>query len=229
MEAYSKEFRRDVLAACDAGEGTRSVALRFKVSESWVRRIKQERREQGKVARSRHVVAARSGSLMRSGCWRSSTQRPDIYLRELQAAAQAELGWEVSDVTLSRACRALRRTRKKRRVLRPSNSGKTSSEARRQWAADQLNLDPDRVVFVDETWAKTNMTRTYGRSPRGQRLVDRVPYGRWETTTFLGAMRSTGFVAPLCVEGAINGALFQAWVEQHLGQGATAGRHGRDG
>ena len=71
-------------------------------------------------------------------------------------------------------------------------------------------------MFVDETWAKTNMTRTYGRSPRGQRLVDRVPYGRWETTTFLGAMRSTGFVAPLCVEGAINGALFQAWVEQHL-------------
>ena len=50
MEAYSKEFRRDVLAACDGGEGTRSVALRFDVSESWVRRIKQERREQGKVA-----------------------------------------------------------------------------------------------------------------------------------------------------------------------------------
>jgi transposase len=89
-------------------------------------------------------------------------------------------------------------------------------EARRQWAVAQLNLDPDRVVFIDETWAKTNMTRTYGRSPRGERLVDRVPYGRWETTTFLGAMRSTGFVAPLCVEGAINGALFQAWVEQHL-------------
>ena len=71
-------------------------------------------------------------------------------------------------------------------------------------------------MFIDETWAKTNMTRIYGRSPRGERLVDRVPYGRWETTTFLGAMRSTGFVAPLCVEGAINGALFQAWVEQHL-------------
>ena len=71
-------------------------------------------------------------------------------------------------------------------------------------------------MFIDETWAKTNMTRTYGRSLCGQRLVDHVPYGRWETTTFLGAMRSTGFVAPLCVEGAINGALFQAWVEQHL-------------
>jgi transposase len=89
-------------------------------------------------------------------------------------------------------------------------------EARRQWAAEQLSFDPDRVVFIDETWAKTNMTRTYGRSERGTRLVESIPYGRWETTTFLGAMRSTGFVAPLCVEGAINGTLFQAWVEQHL-------------
>lgn len=126
MEAYSKEFRRDVLAACDAGEGTRSVALRFDVSESWVRRIKQERREQGKVA----PLATRR----RRKVWEPYAEwllaqldaRPDAYLRELQAAAQAELGWEVSDVTLSRACRALRRTRKKRRVLPRSSSGTTS-------------------------------------------------------------------------------------------------------
>jgi transposase len=60
------------------------------------------------------------------------------------------------------------------------------------------------------------MTRTYGRSPRGARLIARVPSGRWETTTFLGAMRATGFVAPLCVEGAINGRVFLAWVQQQL-------------
>ena len=125
MEAYSKEFRRDVLAACDAGEGTRLVALRFKVSESWVRRIKQERREQGKLAplstrRRRKIWEPHAEWLLAK-----LDQRPDIYLRELQAAAKEELGWEVSDVTLSRACRALRRTRKKRRVLPASSSGKT--------------------------------------------------------------------------------------------------------
>jgi transposase len=60
------------------------------------------------------------------------------------------------------------------------------------------------------------MTRSYGRSPRVQRLVERIPYGRWQTTTFLGALRSTGLVAPLCVEGAINGRIFLAWVEQHF-------------
>lgn len=128
MEAYSKEFRRDVLAACDAGEGTRLVALQFNVSESWVRRIKQERREQGKIAplstrRRRKIWEPYAEWLLAK-----LDERPDIYLRELQAAAQGELGWQVSDVTLSRACRALRRTRKKRRVLRPNSSGKTLSK-----------------------------------------------------------------------------------------------------
>ena len=60
------------------------------------------------------------------------------------------------------------------------------------------------------------MTRTYGRSPLGTRLIEKVPNSRWQTTTFLGAMRSEGFIAPLTVDGAINGELFLAWVEQHL-------------
>jgi hypothetical protein len=173
------------------------------------------RREQGKLApllkrRRRKVWEPYTDWLLAK-----LDERPDIYVRELVAAAQEELGWKVSDVTLSRACRALRRTRKKTCVP-VEQQREDVVESRRQWAAEQLKFDPDRVVFLDETWAKTNMTRTYGRSERGTRLVQSVPYGRWETTTFLGAMRSTGFVAPLCVEGANNGALFQAWVEQHL-------------
>lgn len=116
MEAYSKEFRRDVLAACDSGQGTRAVALRFGVSESWVRRVKQERRRRKTWTPYAAWILAKLD------------ERPDIYLRELVAAAQAELAWEVSDVTLSRACRALRRTRKKRRVSHSSNGGKTSSK-----------------------------------------------------------------------------------------------------
>lgn len=126
---YSKEFRRDVLASCDAGEGTRAVALRFNVSESWVRRVKQERREQGKVAP--HAKRRRRKVWEPYATWLLAKldERPDIYLRELVVAAREELGWEVSDVTLSRACRALRRTRKKRRVCRP-NSGVRMSPKR---------------------------------------------------------------------------------------------------
>lgn len=115
MEAYSKEFRRDVLAACDAGGGTRAVALEFDVSESWVRRIKQERREQGKTAPK--AIRNRRPSWEPYAEWilKQLDKCPDVYLRELQAAAKQKLGWEVSNVTLSRACRALKRTRKKRR------------------------------------------------------------------------------------------------------------------
>ncbi len=124
MESYSKGFRGKVLAACDAGAGTQSVALRFGVSESWVRRVKQERREQGKVAP--HTKRRRRKVWEPHAAWLLAKldERPDIYLRELVVAAQAERGWVVSDVTLSRACRALRRTRKKRRVYRPSSGAK---------------------------------------------------------------------------------------------------------
>ena len=71
-------------------------------------------------------------------------------------------------------------------------------------------------MFVDETWAKTNMTRTHGRAPRGQRLVARVPHGRWSTLTFLAALRSDRIAAPCVVDGPINGAIFLAWVQQFL-------------
>lgn len=115
MKAYSKEFRRDVLAACDAGLGTLAVAIQFRVSPAWVRRIKQERRESGKVApattRQRgHVWDSWSDWLLKQ-----IKARPDIYLRELRVALQQERGVSISLWTLSRACRALKLTRKKRR------------------------------------------------------------------------------------------------------------------
>ena len=96
-------------------------------------------------------------------------------------------------------------------------------QKREHWKQSQVDIDPDRVVFIDETWAKTNMTRMYGRSLRGTRVVEGVPFGRWQTTTFIGALRSTGFIAPLTVDGPINGQLFLAWVQQHLVPALTAG------
>lgn len=115
MKAYSKEFRRDVLAACDGGSATREVATRFGVSESWIRRIKQDRRESGKVAAKttrnrKHVWDDWSDWLTKK-----IDSRPDIYLREIQADLSSELGVDVSLFTISKACRALKRTRKKRR------------------------------------------------------------------------------------------------------------------
>jgi transposase len=71
-------------------------------------------------------------------------------------------------------------------------------------------------VFIDETWATTNMTRRYGRAKRGERLVAAVPHGHWKTTTFIGALRADGLTAPAVFDGAINGASFLAYVQQVL-------------
>ena len=77
-------------------------------------------------------------------------------------------------------------------------------------------LDPRTLIFLDETWATTNMARTHGRAPRGVRLIGTVPHGHWHTTTFLCGLRHDGLVAPLVLDGAINGEAFLAYVEQFL-------------
>lgn len=78
-------------------------------------------------------------------------------------------------------------------------------------------------MFIDETWAKDNMTRLYGRCARGQRLVDKIPLARWKTTTFLAALRHDGMTAPMVLDGPIDGAWFLAYVEQLLCPALKAG------
>ena len=87
---------------------------------------------------------------------------------------------------------------------------------RDRWKRHQHRLDPRRLVFIDETWAKTNMTRTHGRAPRGQRLIAKIPHGHWKTLTFLAALRHDRIDAPYVLDGPINGDYFRAWVEQQL-------------
>jgi len=72
------------------------------------------------------------------------------------------------------------------------------------------------LVFIDETWATTNMTRLHGRCRRGDRLVAKVPHGRWRTLTFLAALRCDRIEAPCVIDGPINGRSFLAYVVQML-------------
>ena len=80
----------------------------------------------------------------------------------------------------------------------------------------QKTLDPSRLVFLDETWATTALTPIRGWAPKGERLVCTISHGHWHTTTFLCGLRTTGLVAPLVLDGAMNGAAFLAYVEQFL-------------
>ena len=87
---------------------------------------------------------------------------------------------------------------------------------RRRWKGWQHRFDPHRLVFVDETWVKTNMAPLRGWGPKGKRLRGLAPHGRWRTMTFLGALRLDDITAPCVFEGPINGECFRAWVEQQL-------------
>ncbi len=89
-------------------------------------------------------------------------------------------------------------------------------QRRVQWRSWSQDVDPKRLIFIDETWAKTNMIRLRGRAPRGQRLVDKTPHGHWQTTTLIAALGIEGMQCSAVVDGAVNGDVFEAFVEQVL-------------
>jgi transposase len=104
-----------------------------------------------------------------------------------------------------------------KKSLRASEQDRPDVARRRErWKARQAAIDPRRLVFIDETWAKTNMTRTHGRCAKGERLVAKAPFGRWRTLTFLAALRCDRLTAPCVIDGPINGESFRAYVEQVL-------------
>lgn len=99
---------------------------------------------------------------------------------------------------------------------------------REHWFESQLELDPDRLVFIDgekdrgrrprkpTNGASTKMARLRGRAPKGERCRASVPHGHWKTTTFTGALRRTGMTAPMVLDGPMNGDAFRAYVEKVL-------------
>jgi len=142
MRAYSKEFRRDVLAACEADGGTQEVASRFRVSMSWVRRIKQRLRETGQTAPKTTRNRRPTWEAWADWLQAAVAATPDAYLRELQARLKTERGIEASENLIGTACRALKLTRKKKRSSPPSRTAKTSSSRVRNGEASSRTSTP---------------------------------------------------------------------------------------
>ena len=89
-------------------------------------------------------------------------------------------------------------------------------EQRSHWHERLAAVPSARLVFVDESGANTKMTRLYGRSPVGERLVTHIPHGHYQTSTLIAAVRLRGPCAPWLFEGAMDGEMFVAWVRQGL-------------
>ena len=127
-------------------------------------------------------------------------ERPDAILNEIVAVLRKQ-GVVTSRSALWRFLERHNITRKKESLHAAEQHRKDVAQARRKWIREQGLLDPARLVFIDETSVNTSMVRLYGRALQGVRLVDHVPFGDWETMTFVSALRHDRMVARRCSRG----------------------------
>ena len=219
---YSKDLRDRVVGSVAGGRSCRATAALFGVSVASVVKWSQRYRATGSAAayrmggrRPRRLTGERDWLLARIA------EKPDLTLR----AVVAELAGRGTPASYGAVWRFFAHegiTFKK--SLHASEQDRADIARRRaRWRMYQGRLDPKRLVFIDETWAKTNMTRRHGRCARGARLVAKVPHGRWHTLTFLAALRCDRIAAPCVIDGPINGTSFRAYIEQFLVPTLAAG------
>ena len=212
MRASSMDLRERARLDSDAGMTAAEVAAKYRVSGSWVRLLKQRRRETGEVA-PRVQRHGRRGMLEPHlhPVADLIAAHPDRTLAELKDA----LATPARVPTVWRAVRALGLTVKK--TVRPSEHDRPDvAAARVAWHTAAPTWDVAHLVLLDETGITNTLLRRYGRAPRGARVHDHAPGGRWQTSTLLAALRVTGLTAPGVFDGAIDGESFRAYIEQIL-------------
>ena len=139
---------------------------------------------------------------------------PDITIEELRRLlAGRGLGF---GYTIQRFLMRHGMTRKKKTGHASEQDRPDVLARRRAWRDGQAKLDPARLVFIDETWAKTNMARAYGRAPRGERLRMGQPHGHWKTSTFVAGLTLRGMIAPFVLDRPINRVAFETYLEKVL-------------
>lgn len=214
MRPFSLDLRERIAAAVDNRDGSlRQLARRFRVSLSFITRLLQRRRQTGALGPKPH------GGGRRPALDEAARQRlrdllraePDLTLAELRQ----RLGLSCSLVALWRTLRQLRITRKKKDLHHDDRDRPDVQEQRAAFAEALAAVDPERLVFVDESGATTALTRRYGWAPAGERVPGAVP-GFWESLTVVAGLRLAGVVAPLAFAGAMDTPAFETWVVQGL-------------
>jgi transposase len=214
---YSQDLRERVFAAADDGEPVGRIAELLRVSVSYVSKVLSRRRRTGQttaLAQRCHVPPRLAD--LHDVIQAQVTTRPDATIAELRAWLCKTHQVSASTGLMWKTLAALDLTFKKKSLRAAEQDRPDVAKARKEWRDKQPSLTPSKLVFIDETWTRTNMTRRYGRAPRGKRLVDAVPHGHWKTSTFIGALRCDAVTATGVFDGAINGGLFLAYVEQVL-------------
>ncbi|HEX7692863.1 MAG TPA: IS630 family transposase [Sphingomonas sp.] len=212
---YSEDLRERALARSDGGEADRSIAEALQIAPSCLSKWRKLRRDTGGLKPGKmngHKKRTLSGETAQ---WlRERTQAAPFTTRQLTAELVAR-----GIKTDRRAVWTFLHSEGlsfKKTVLPAEQDRPDVARLRQRWKARQDRIDPRRLVFIDETWIKTNMAPLRGWGPRGQRLAAKVPHGHWQTLTFIAALRHDRVDAPCVIDGPINGTLFTAYVEQFL-------------
>ncbi|MDK4718922.1 MULTISPECIES: IS630 family transposase [Rhizobium] len=214
-QALSDDLRLRVLKASAAGMSARQAAARFGVGIStairWIARAKEgEPTSRPQGWRRPSALDAHEAFVVEL-----IEDRRDITLNEMVERLSVDQQVRISRSALGAWLRGRGWTFKKTaHALEQDRSDVL--KRRRVWFDGQLDLDPERLIFIDETGLSTKMARLRGRALRGERCRAGVPHGHWKTTTFTGALRLTGMTAPFVYDGAMNGNVFLAYVEQVL-------------
>jgi transposase len=213
---YSNDLRVRVIQVVEGGSAARAAARQFVIGDSTAIRWAKRWRETGSFEAKSNKGQSRS-PLKKHEEWLLELVRrePDLTLEEIQRRLLDErqqpagIGsvWRFFDrhgISFKKSVRAAEQDRP------------DVAAARTAWVDNQPGLDPDRLIFIDETGTSTKMARLRGRAPRGERLIGKIPHGHWKTTTFVAALRSTALTAPCVIDGPMNGNGFLAYVEQVL-------------
>ena len=217
--ALSDDLRKRVVEAVVSGGLSRnSAAKRFEVGiASAVRWVKQFEAT-GEMSPKPLGGDRRSGRIEAHHDYLMGLIRrtPDITLLEIQERLIRNCGEHFSSSVLVALLRPSRRHVQKKTAHATEQQRPDVLKKRLEWFEGQLDLDPDKLVFIDETGASTNLARKGGRCRRGRRLRIGVPHGHYKTVTLVAGIRLRGLVAAKTYDRPINAALFEEWVENCL-------------
>ena len=208
--SLSLDLRVRVVAAVAAGLSHRAAAARYGVSAASVSRWRRRARLEGDPGPRAVGGDRRSGRIeAHSGLILGVlSETPDVTIEELRRLL-AGRGLCFGYGTVQRFLVRHNMTRKKK-TGHASEQDRPDVLARRQaWRNGQNGLDAARLVFIDETWAKTNMAR-------GQRLRMGQLHGHWKTSTFVAGLTLRGMIAPFVLDRPINRVAFETYVEKAL-------------
>lgn len=141
---------------------------------------------------------------------------PDMTIEDLQERLWEDRGVKTSTGTVWTFLDRSGLTFKKKSLHAAKQERPDVLEQRETWFEAQPCLDPAKLVFIDETWASTNMAPLYGWAPEGQRLRAAIPHGLWKRTTLIAGLRLSGVTAPMTLDGSINGNTFLDYVTHTL-------------